>query len=248
MIKAVIIDDEENGRELTLNLLKLYCPEVEVLGTGSSVQSGHACILQHRPALVFLDIQMRDGSGFDLLDLFPEIDFRIIFITAYQEFAVQAFKRCALDYLLKPLSPADLVVSIKKAGDLQGPTEWNTQLKTLLGNIREPAVGRRKLVLRTMDRIYSVDVSEIVRFQSEGSYTEVYLKDRKKIVVSRLIKEFDELLSTEGFIRIHQSHLINLDFVFCFEKADNRVVMKDDSQVPVSVRKKETVLHLLNFQ
>jgi two-component system LytT family response regulator len=246
MIKAVVIDDEANGQELTLNLLKLYCPEIEVVGTASSVQSGHACILRHQPALVFLDVQMHDGSGFDLLDLFPEIDFRIIFITAYQEFAVQAFKRSALDFLLKPLSPPDLVAAVKKAGELNGAGEWNAQLKTLLSNIRQPG-GRRKIVLRTMDRIYSVDVSDIIRFQSEGSYTEVYLRDRKKIVVSRLIKEFDELLSSHGFIRIHQSHLINFDFVFCFEKADNLVVMKDDTQVPVSVRKKETVLQLLNF-
>src|SRR6218665_4221836 len=157
MIKAVVIDDEENGRELTLNLLKLYCPEVEVLGTGSSVQSGYACILQHRPALVFLDVQMRDGSGFDLLDLFPEVDFRIVFITAYQEFAVQAFKRCALDYLLKPLSPPDLVAAIKKAGELHGPGEWNIQIKTLLSTIREPAGSRRKLLVRTMGRVYSLD-------------------------------------------------------------------------------------------
>lgn len=247
MIKAVVIDDEANGQELTLNLLKLYCPEVEVLGTAGSVQSGYACILEHRPELVFLDIQMRDGSGFDLLDLFPEIDFRIIFVTAYQEFAVQAFKRCALDYLLKPLSPPDLVAAIKKVVSQRHPEELGAQLKTLLSTMREPSVSQRKIVLRTMDRIYSVEVSEIIRFQSEGSYTEVFLKDRKKIVVSRLIKEFDELLSGEGFIRVHQSHLINLHFVFCFEKADNRVIMKDDSQVPVSVRKKEAVLQLLNF-
>jgi two-component system LytT family response regulator len=139
------------------------------------------------------------------------------------------------------------MAAIKKGVQLDSQEEWHAQLRTLLSNMREPVSSKRKLVLRTLDRIYSLDVSEIVRFQSEGSYTEVYLKDRKKIVVSRLIKEFDELLFSEGFIRIHQSHLINLNFVFCFEKANNQVIMKDDSQVPVSVRKKEAVLQLLNL-
>jgi two-component system LytT family response regulator len=124
--------------------------------------------------------------------------------------------------------------------------EWNTQLKTLMETISEPVKQRDKIVLRTMERIYSLHTSEIIRFQSEGSYTEVYLKDGRKVVVSKLIKEFDELLSASGFLRVHQSHLINTEFIYFYDRSKNLLTMKDNSAVPVSTRKKESVIHLLN--
>lgn len=220
-MKAIIVDDEKNSVELTSAILKEYSPRIEILTTANSVWEGYKAIVQLQPDLVFLDVQMQDGTGFDLLNKFSTIPFKIIFITAHQEFAVNAFKRSAIDYLLKPISPPDIINAVAKAELQVNAGEWNTQLKTLLGNVSEPVQQRQKLVLKTLERIYSVHLNEIIRFQSEGSYTEVYLEKGKKIVVSKLLKEFDDLLSSNGFLRVHQSHLINADFIFCFEKSQN---------------------------
>ena len=245
-MKALIIDDEKNSTELTHHLLKSYCQNVRVVATGSSVEEGYSLIVKHQPDLVFLDVQMQDGTGFDLLNRFDSIEFKIVFITAYQEFAIHAFRRSAIDYLLKPLSPPDIIDAVNKANHSTLNNDWNIRLKTLLSGIGEIAPQRRKIVLKTLERIYSLPLSDIVRLHSEGSYTEVFLKDGKKIVVSRLLKEFDELLSPSGFIRVHQSHLVNIDFIFCYAKSESNVTMKDETVIPVSVRKKEALLNLLN--
>jgi two-component system LytT family response regulator len=247
MIKAVIIDDEINNQELISNLLKSYAENVQVLGLANSVESAYQAINEHQPDLIFLDIQMPDGTGFDLLKKFDKINFKIIFVTAHQEFAIEAFKYSALDYLLKPLSPANLLAAVKKAEETMGSDELNMKLKILLNNIAEPIKNKKKIVLKTMERIYSVDLDDIIRFESDGGYTKVYLTDGKRIMVSKTMKEYDDLLLDVGFLRVHHSHLINMNHLFCFEKAEGHVVMKDDSIVPVSNRKKDQLLELLNM-
>lgn len=247
MIKAVIIDDEINNQELISNLLKSYAENVQVVGLANSVDSAYKAIHEHHPDLIFLDIQMPDGTGFDLLKKFDKINFKIIFVTAHQEFAIEAFKYSALDYLLKPLSPANLLAAVKKAEETMGEDELNTKLKILLNNIAEPIKNKKKIVLKTMERIYSVDLDDIIRFESDGGYTKVYLTDGKRIMVSKTMKEFDDLLLDAGFLRVHHSHLINMNHLFCFEKTEGHVVMKDDSIVPVSNRKKDQLLELLNM-
>lgn len=247
MIKAVIIDDEINNKELISNLLKSYAENVQVVGLANSVDSAYKAINEHHPDLIFLDIQMPDGTGFDLLKKFEKINFKIIFVTAHQEFAIEAFKYSALDYLLKPLSPANLLAAVKKAEETMGEDELNTKLKILLNNIAEPIKNKKKIVLKTMERIYSVDLDDIIRFESDGGYTKVYLTDGKRIMVSKTMKEFDDLLLDAGFLRVHHSHLINMNHLFCFEKTEGHVVMKDDSVVPVSNRKKDQLLELLNM-
>lgn len=245
-MKVVIVDDEKNNSELVSNLLAMFCKEVEVLAVADSVQSGYQAITDHKPDLVFLDIQMPDGTGFDLLQCFDNYDFKVIFITAHQEYAIEAFKICAIDYILKPLSPQMLIAAVKKAEQAISSTELNQKIKNLLSNVTESGGQEKKIVLKTLERIYSVGIQEIVRFESEGSYTTVFLRDGKRIVVSRLIKEFDEMLCNDNFTRVHQSHLINMDYLFCFEKTDNQIMMKDNSLIPVSSRKKEHVLSLIN--
>ncbi len=247
MIKTIIIDDEINNQELISNLLKSYATHIEVVAFANSVDTAYKAITENHPDLVFLDIQMPDGTGFDLLKGFDKINFKIIFVTAHQEFAIEAFKYSALDYLLKPLSPDNLIAAVKKVEDTINSDELNVKLKTLLGNISEPIKNKKKIVLKTQERIYSVDVHDIVRFESDGGYTKVYLVDGKRIMVSKTLKEFDDLLLEVGFLRVHHSHLINMDHLFCFEKAEGHVVMKDDSVVPVSNRKKEQLLELLNM-
>lgn len=245
MIGVVIIDDEAGSIELTTNLLKLCKAPVKILATAKSVESGYQAILNNAPDLVFLDVEMKDGNGFDLLKRFESIDFKVIFITAHQEFAIQAFKFSALDYLLKPVSPLDFVAAFKKAEQAISNEELNLKLQTLLYNISDNSRSRKKVVLKTLDRVYALYSEDIVRFESAGSYTTVYLRDGKKVMVSRLIKDFDEMLSANGFVRVHQSHLVNLEQVFCFEKAENHIVMKDESIVPVSARKKEQIMGLI---
>lgn len=247
MIKAVIIDDEANNQELINNLLTQYAPQVEILGVANSVKSGYQAICDLQPNLVFLDIQMQDGTGFDLLKLFEKPGFRVLFVTAHEEFAIEAFKYSALDYLLKPLSPGNLLAAVKKAEESLGHDELNLKLKTLLDNIGEPSRQKRKIILKTLDRIYSVDIQDLIRLESDGGYTKVFLNDGTRIMVSRILKEFDDLLSDAGFVRIHHSHLINISHVYFFEKSESHLVMKDQSVVPVSHRKKEHVLELLNM-
>lgn len=245
MIKAVIIDDEAGSIELTTSLLKLCEVPVQVIGTAYSIESGYHLLLNNPPDLVFLDVEMKDGTGFDLLKRFETIDFKVIFITAHQEFAIAAFKFSALDYLLKPVSPLDFVTAVKKVEQLINGEEFNVQLQTLLYNINDQSRSRKKVVLKTIDRIYAIYASDIIRFESDGSYTTVYLNDGKKIMVSRLLKEFDEMLTPSGFARPHQSHLVNIEQMFCFARAESHIVMKDDSIVPVSARKKELIMSLI---
>jgi len=247
MIKAVVIDDETNNQELICNLLSSYAENIQLASVACSVESGYQAIVEHQPDLVFLDIQMPEGTGFDLLKKFEKINFKVIFVTAHQEYAIEAFKYSALDYLLKPLSPSNLISAIKKVEESFNSEELNLKLKTLLSNITEPAKTKRKIVLKTMERIYSVDLNDVIRFESDGGYTKVYLLDGKRIMVSRTMKEFDDLLTDVGFLRVHNSHLINMNFLFCFEKTEGHIVMKDDSIVPVSNRKKEQLLELLNM-
>lgn len=247
MIKAVIIDDEPNNQELISNLLKHYATHVQVLSAADSVKTGYQVIRDHKPNLVFLDIQMQDGTGFDLLRLFDKPDFKVLFVTAHEEFAIEAFKYSAIDYLLKPLSPASLLAALKKAEESLTQEELSLKLKTLLDNMTEPAKQRRKIILKTLERIYSVDIQDIIRFESDGGYTKVYLADGSRIMVSRILKEFDDVLSGNDFVRVHHSHLININQVYFFEKSESQLVMKDQSVVPVSGRKKDHVLDLLNM-
>lgn len=247
MIKAIIIDDEKNNQELISNLLKSYTENIQVVAIADSVESAYIAIVENQPDLIFLDIQMPDGTGFDLLKKFDKINFKIIFVTAHQEYAIEAFKYSALDYLLKPLSPSNLISAVKKMEESINGEELSLKLKTLLSNISEPMKNKKKIVLKTMERIYSVDINDIIRFESDGGYSKVYLLDGKRIMVSRTMKEFEDMLVDANFLRIHNSHLINMNHLYCFEKTEGHVIMKDDSVVPVSNRKREQLLELLNM-
>jgi two-component system LytT family response regulator len=250
MIKAIIIDDESSSVELTSVMLEFYKDTISLSATGNSVEEGYRLIRTHKPDLVFLDVQMEDGSGFDLLNKLGSIDFKVVFITAHNEFALRALRYSAMDYLLKPLSPLEFSEAVRKSMQAINHDEVNLQMKSLLHNIaaqqqQQQQQQHRKIVFKTQEKIYSVDTPNIVRFEAEGSYTTVYLAEGKKIIVSRIIKDFEEMLAPEGFIRVHQSHLVNRNYIFCFEKQDNVITMKDGTNVPVSTRKKDMVLHLI---
>jgi two-component system LytT family response regulator len=248
-MKAVIIDDEPNNIELLTTLIERFAPQIELAGTAMSVEEGYKLLCKTLPALVFLDVEMKDGTGFDLLKLIPQMPLRVIFVTAHEHYALQAFHYSATDYLLKPVSPTDLLAAIRKAELAVNHDELMLQMNTLLSNMNEPDEKSRKLVLKTMERVYITTVDEIVRLESDGNYTTVHLSDGSRVLVSKLLKDFELTLKDRiNFFRTHQSHIINLDYFFCYEKSESAVVLKDKSNVPLAVRKKEQLFRLLDLE
>jgi two-component system LytT family response regulator len=245
MIRTIIIDDEINARQVIADLLENYCEKVSLIGQADSVESGLKVIRELKPELVFLDIKLTDGTGFDLLRQLENIDFKIIFITAYEEYAIKAFKFSALDYLLKPIGINELIKSINKAEELIQQDNISLKLDTFFSNIDSISKKIKKIILKTTYNIHLVNINEIVRCESDRNYTHFYFLDKDKIVVSKTLKEYEALLSEYGFFRVHHSHLINLQCVEKLEKTNNNfVVMKDSSKVPVAFRKKEELMKL----
>ena len=246
MLRTVIIDDEKKAREAIRLALEIYCENVEIIGEAAGVQSGFDLINITSPDLVLLDVKMQDGSGFDLLKKFPEPEFIPIFITAYNHYAVKAFKYSALDYLVKPVDPDELVQTVVKAEKYAEKKDIITKIEALNANILNKLSEPKKIVLKTEQSIFIVDVSDIVNCESDGNYTTFYLKNDKRIVVSKIIKEFEELLKNNHFFRIHQSHLINLNCLTAYDKQTGYVIMKNNKMLPVSLRKKNLLIDLLN--
>lgn len=248
-MKAVIIDDEPNNIELLTTLIERFAPQLEVAGTATGVGEGYKLLCKTMPALVFLDVEMKDGTGFDLLKLVPQMPLRVIFVTAHENYAVQAFHYSAVDYLLKPVSPSDLLAAIRKAELAVSQEELMIQMNTLLSNMNEPDEKSKKIVLKTMERVYITTADDIVRLESDGNYTTVHLSDGSRVLVSKLLKYFElTLKDRHNFFRTHQSHIINLDYFFCYEKAESAVVLKDKTNVPLAVRKKEQLFRLLDLE
>jgi two-component system LytT family response regulator len=245
MLRAIVIDDIDAIRQKNTAVIKQHCPGVAVIAEANSVQTGVAAIKKYLPDLVFLDVEMADGTGFDLLQQLRPINFKVIFITAYEEFAVKAFRFSAIDFLLKPIDPVDLVEAVKKAQETLNKEILEIQFNTLFSNIERPK-GLQKLVLKTAEKIYSVNVQDIIRCESEKNYTTFHLINAQKLLVSTTLKEYETLLIPMNFFRSHQSHLINMLYFDHYIKSDTgTIVMKDKALVPLATRKKEAFFDLL---
>jgi two-component system LytT family response regulator len=246
MIKALIIDDEKRTRELIAKMIESFDLGIETFPIGENVASGLAAIKEVKPDLVFLDIQMPDGTGFDLLKLVESKNFEVIFITAHEEFAIKAIKFSALDYILKPVDPEELKATVIKAlAQIKLPTKDEKQFDALQHNMLP--THKRRLVLKTAESVHVVDLDNIVRCEADRNYTSFFLNDRRKILVSRTLKEYETLLTSYSFLRIQQSHLVNLDYVDRYEKGDGgAVVMKDGTKVPLSPNKREIFFQMLD--
>lgn len=243
MLKAIIIDDSIEARKALVTEIEDCCPEIELIGQAEGVVSGAKLIRSVNPDLIFLDIQMNDGSGFDLLELIGNITFKVIFTTASDEYAVKAFKYSAVDYLLKPIDPDELVSAVKKAE--RGNQKENLNL--LMENAKNTNKPVRKLALNTLDKLHIVNISDIVRCESDVNYTQFFFSNGNKLLVTKTLKDFEDLLSEHQFIRVHQSHLVNVNFIKEFVKGDGGyLVMTDKTSVPVSTRKRNTVVEMLN--
>lgn len=246
MLRAIVIDDIENIRKKNVAIIKSACPNISIIGQADSVASGMELIRQLAPDIVFLDVEMPDGTGFDLLQKLSPFNFKVIFITGYEDFAIRAFRFSAIDYLLKPLDPQDLAEAVKKAEDSLSKEIFDMKLGNLFANFERPK-NLQKLILKTADRIYSVNIQDIVNCESDKNYTTFHFINTPKLVVSTNLKEYETLLAPHNFFRTHQSHLINMAYFDHFVKTDggNTIVMKNKTAIPLSVRKKEEFMVLL---
>lgn len=244
MIKAILIDDIAQARMTLKKDLEVYAPDIHVIGEASGVIEGAKLLRTIQPDVLFLDIQMQDGSGFDLLDILKEIPFKIIFITASDAHAIKAFRYAAIDYLLKPVDPDELTEALKKFR--QEKLNENEKYKLLNESLKNHQKPHSRLALHTQDKIHIVNISDILRCESSVNYTEFHFAGGKKLLVTRTLKEFEDLLSDLNFYRVHQSHLINTKFIKEFIKTDGGyILMNDGSNVPVSTRKRPEVMKML---
>lgn len=255
MIKAIIIDDEPKSRISIKGMLDLYCPNVEVIAEAECVETGIEAIRAHHPQVVFLDIKLAGKTGFDILEkLEKDKDkellkpFKVIFISAYDSFGIKAIKFSALDYLLKPIDPKELVKAIRKV-ESKTHFEENTNqtLSVLLENFEHsPEVNNKRIVIPTSTGMHVYKIKDIVRCQSDSSYTKFFFDTGKTLLTSKTLKEFDELLSDYRFERVHKSHLINMAYVERYVLSDGGyLIMHDGAKLPVANRKKQYVLNLL---
>lgn len=238
MKKILIIDDENRTRNLISKMIESFGYDVQTIPEGENVQSGIKAIKKHQPDIVFLDIQMPDGTGFDVIRSVPEKNFEVIFITAHEEFAIKAIKFSALDYLLKPVDASELKSALDRALSTIEEKKEGSQYEALAKNIQPHE--KRRLVLKTQESVHVVELDQIIRCEADRNYTSFFLKDKKKILVSKTLKEYETLLSAHNFLRVQQSHLINITYVDRYDKKNGgAVVMKDGSEVPLSPAKRD---------
>ena len=239
---AVIIDDEEGARESLANILKSYVPAVEILGKAASAAEGFELINKVEPQLVFLDVEMPNENAFDLIDKFDSVNFEIIFVTAYDHYAIQAIKSSALDYLLKPVDIDDLKSAVAKLDHKISQPQKDEQFDLLLASVNSDR-PHKKIAVPETDGLIFIDVDEIIRCESDGNYTKIYLKNEKRIVSSKTLGDYDGILKNNDFFRTHRSHLINLNEIHKFVKGDGGyILMSDKSEVEISRRKKQDFL------
>jgi two-component system LytT family response regulator len=246
MIRGIIIEDEKHSRETLNGMIDRYCKNVSIIAEAESYRGGLEVLREHQPDVIFLDIQMPDGSGFRMLEELDSINFEIIFTTAFDQFAIKAIKYSALDYLLKPIDPEELVRAVKKVEEKISNTQVNQNIQVLLDNIKSREAEPHKIVLSTSEKIHIIETDQIIRCESDNYYTNFFLSDGKKILVSKTLKENEELLSDHNFIRPHKSHLVNVKYIKGFLRSDGGYIeMIDGSRVPVSRRKREKIIEVI---
>ncbi len=248
MVNVVIIDDESHARQSIRKILELKFKKLNIVGEAGSVADAIMLIDKKKPDLIFLDIDLIDGSGFDVLNKISYKQFKVIFITAHQEYAIQAIKFSAFDYILKPLNPAELIQSVNNVMKEELiPDSFEDKLNTFFSNFSNTTPEQKRIVFKTADKIHVVDIKNIIRFESDNSYCIIYINSGNKIVVSKSIKTYEEMLTTFGFMRVHQSHLINCNYINYYEKQyGGSLVMADNSNIPVSQQKRPLLFAYLD--
>lgn len=248
MVKFVIIDDEPHGIQSLEALIREYCPSLELAGTAASIEEGYKLLEETQPDILFLDIEMPNGSGFELLkNIGPGRSFEVIFTTAYQHYAIHAIRENALDYLLKPIDPEELVNAVEKAcSQIQSPPDGNNEkLAKLFARLEK--LKLRRLAIPGAEEIYYVDLDQVIRLEAASNYTEIFLAGGKKHLVSRTLKDFEEQLSESDFFRVHKAHLINIAYIDRYVRQDGGyLLMKDGTSIPVSRPRRDGLLRALS--
>ena len=246
---SLIIDDEKQARNAIRSLLESDFSDLMIVAEADGVQAAVSAIDTHKPDLIFLDINLGDGTGFQVLEKATWKNFMVIFTTAYDEYAVLAFKLSAIDYLLKPVIKEELQSAIEKAQHKYSEKRTAQQLEWFKDIMQGNKNQDKKIILSDNETIYFVKVQDIVRCQAEGTYTEFYIIPNQKITVSRSLKEFEDMLTPFGFIRVHHSHLVNKEKIQKFQKSDGgSLLMENNHEVPVSQRRKGIVLSELKLE
>lgn len=241
---AILVEDNVLALEMLTNDIANNYKEIEIIGNAKSVVEAAKLLRKTTPDILFLDIMLGDGTGFDILEIFPDLKSKIIFITASDAYAIKAFKFAAIDYILKPYSDKDLANAIEKAKSQLQPE--NDQLSVLKQAITKPNTKLEKISLHTTEKIIVATLANIIRCKADNNYTTFYFNDGSKILVSKTLKFYSDLLKEVGFMRVHQSHLINIKYIKEFIKSDGGyLILNDKSNIPVSVRKRTEVLEYL---
>lgn len=247
MIKAVLIDDEKNALEVMEWLLKEYCPQVEILAMCSSAEAGIKAINELKPQVVFLDIEMPKMNGFDLLEQFDKLFFDVVFCTAYDQFAIKAFRYSALNYLLKPVDPADLKKTVQRIEE-RTSTPTREQFDLLLQQMQQPSKATpQRIALTTGDGLIFVPTADIIYCEADSNYTNVVLTGGKKILVSKILKDIDEALSGDDFFRVHSSFLININHIKKYVRSDGGYVFMDnDASISISRSRRQEFMEMFS--
>jgi len=244
-IKSVIIEDETAAREVLKSYLNKYCPAVEVIGEASDCKSAIPLLHDLEPQLVFLDVEMPYGNAFDVLEGCKDLYFETIFVTAFSEYSLRALNQSAAYYLLKPISIEELILAVNKVQQHILNKEIFNRNKILVENLREPQPEKRQVILPTLEGFEVIKMEDILRLQGNGNFTDIYLKDKKKKMVCRFLKYFNEILPFP-FIRVHKSHIINFHYVKSYHKnSGGYVVLEDNTEIEISPSYKDELMQLM---
>lgn len=228
MIKALVVDDEAPSREVMTNYLRDYCKDVEVIATASSVKTAYRAIRRHNPDVVFLDIEMPDGKGFDLLKMFSKINFRVIFVTAYAEYAIRAFRVNAADYLLKPVKIDELEAAVEKIRNENRWTFEGEKFNELLRSLSENNSFQPTIVVSSIKGFEVLKIKEIIMCKADSYCTNFYMEGKKKVISSKNLKQYEDLLAEHNIIRVHHSYLVNLGHVQSFTRQGEIILSENN--------------------
>lgn len=245
MIRTVVIEDEELSRRMLLTMLTEHCRQIHVVAEADSVDSGLAAIAELKPQLVLLDIELKSATSFEILEQLPEINFELVFTTAFDHYALKAIKFCAIDYLLKPIDLNELKIAVSKAEKRLNREYLNKNLEVLLNNIKSSSQNNHRIALSTLEGLLFVNVSDIVYCESSGPYTHFIFKHADKIITSKHLKEYEDLLSGYDFFRIHKSYLVNLHEIEKYIRGDGgQLIMSNGDSLSVSKQRKVGFLNI----
>src|SRR4030095_142616 len=245
MIRVIVIEDEEHSRSRLVQMLREHCPQVQVVAEANSVKTGLGAIAEQKPEIVFLDIELQSETSFEILERLPEIDFEVIFTTAFDHYALKAIKFCAIDFLLKPIDLNELQIAVAKAEKRLNKEYLNKNLQALLDNIKMTSQNNHRIALPTLKGLLFVKVSDIIYCESKGPYTKFFLKQSDKIITSRHLKEYEGLLHEYNFFRIHKSYLVNLQEIQEYVRAEGgRLIMSNGATLNVSKQRKDKFLYI----